>query len=54
MKRRRYLIRAGGYLFFVLFGIATISIAIFIITITGGNIDLTEFDRYDLFQGKNF
>jgi len=38
MKKSRYLFRVSGYLFFVIFGMVTVLIAIFIITITGGNI----------------
>ena len=37
LRKRRYLLRAGGYLLFVLFGIVTILAVIFILTITGGN-----------------
>ena len=36
-KKIRYLLRAGGYVFLVLFGTATVLMAMFIITIAGGN-----------------
>ena len=37
MKKARYLFRAGGYLLLVIFGVATVLAAMFIITVSGGN-----------------
>ena len=37
-QKKRYLFRAGGYLFLVVFGMATVLAVMFIITVSGGNI----------------
>ena len=37
LKRRRYLLRAGGYFFLILFGVATVLAVMFIITLSKGN-----------------
>ena len=37
LRRTRYLFRAGGYVFMVFFGIATVLAALFIITLAEGN-----------------
>ena len=38
IKKYRYLLRAGAYLLLVIFGVATVLSAMFIITVSGGNI----------------
>ena len=37
VKKARYLIRAGVYVFLVIFGIATVLLAVFIVALSGGN-----------------
>jgi len=37
LKRKRYLLRAGGYLFLVIFAVTTVLVTVFIITLSGGN-----------------
>jgi hypothetical protein len=36
-KKKRYLLRAGGYLLLVIFGLATVLLVIFIVFISKGN-----------------
>ena len=38
-KKHRYLLRAGGYLLLVIFGVATVLAVMFIITVSGGNVE---------------
>ena len=37
LRKTRYLLRAGGYTLLVIFGVATVLAALFIITVSGGN-----------------
>jgi len=36
-KKSRYLLRAGGYMFLVIFGVVTVLVVMVIITLSGGN-----------------
>ena len=37
IKKKRYLFRAGGYLFLTIFGVATVLTVMFIVTVSAGN-----------------